>query len=151
MRTYTVAASAELSAAAAACYAVIADYREGHLRIVPPNVFGAIDVEEGGVGEGTRIRVPVRGLGGTRLLRLVVTEPEPGRILAERNPDTGTVTHFTVDPVGTARARVTIRTDFVQPPGIRAALEAWITRRVVPRVFREERARLEAVASGRAV
>lgn len=150
MRTYTVTASAEVVASAAACYAVIADYRDGHPKIVPPSVFGAIEVEEGGVGEGTRIRVKVRGIGGERTLRLQVTEPEPGRVLAERDLDNGTVTHFTVEPAGAGRAHVTIRTDFAQRPGLRAALEGWITRRVLPRVFREELSRLEAVAAGRA-
>jgi hypothetical protein len=150
MRSYSVAASAELAASAAACYAVIADYRNGHPQIVPPSVFGAIEVEEGGVGAGTRIRVAVRGVGGTRTLRLAVTEPEPGRVLAEHDVEAGTVTHFTVDPVSAGRSRVTIRTDFIQPPGLRAALEGWITRRVLPRVFREELARLESVAGARA-
>lgn len=66
------------------------------------------------MGAGTRTRVTMRVLGGTRVFEQVVTEPEPGRRLMETNQDGSGVTTFTVDDAdGGESARVTIATDLV--------------------------------------
>jgi hypothetical protein len=65
-------------------YSVIADYHHGHPRILPKQ-FTGLSVEKGGVGEGTVIRFSMRVFGRRFEFRGFVSEPEPGRVLVERN------------------------------------------------------------------
>ena len=131
MSTYTIAESAVIAAPAPRCYAIVADYREGHPRIVPPRVFGPLVVEEGGVGAGTRVRFTMRIMGIERELVTTVTEPEPGRVLVEVIKETGAVTSFIFDPLGDATTRVTIQTVFPIVRGVQGAIERWITQRLL--------------------
>jgi hypothetical protein len=151
LTTYTVAVSAVLSASATACYAAIADYRNGHPHIVPRKWFGPIIVEEGGVGAGTRIRFTMTVLGQTVTLRAEVTEPVPGRVLVESYPDTGVVTTFTVVETTPQQSRVTIETRTPRVGGVRAAIERAITRRMLPRIFSAELAQLAGHVGGAVV
>lgn len=149
-----VAASARIAAPAARVYAIIADYREGHPRIVPPRWFGPIAVERGGVGAGTVIRFTMKLLSETRELRGEVSEPQPGRLLIERYADTDTTTSFTVeaDPPssgardGAGACTVTIATDFPRRDGLLGRVEAFLTGRFLRRVYIEELALLRSVA-----
>ena len=81
---YVVTTTARLAAPPDRVYAVIADYDHGHPRILPKQ-FTGLTVEQGGVGEGTVIRVSMRVFGRRFEFRGFVTEPEPGRVLVERN------------------------------------------------------------------
>src|SRR5918993_898798 len=54
--TFTVSAMRRVPAPPAEVYAILADYTEGHPHILPSSYFRNIEVEEGGVGAGTRIR-----------------------------------------------------------------------------------------------
>jgi len=56
MSSFTIGAAARVNAPAQRVYDMIADYRNGHPRIIPPKYFTSLDVEEGGVGDGTVIR-----------------------------------------------------------------------------------------------
>src|SRR5438045_3283999 len=98
-QTHTITASARMDAAPEKLYAIIADYHEGHPRILPKQ-FSGLKVEKGGVGAGTVIRFQMRAFGATRNFRGEVTEPEPGRVLVETylepNPS---VTTFRVNSV----------------------------------------------------
>ena len=126
-------------------YAAIADYRQHHPHIVPPEYFRGLEVLEGGVGAGTRTRVEMRVLGMARRFEQVVTEPEPGRIVMEANQDGSGVTTFTVDTAeGGESAHVTIATDLVSRPGIAGLLERLFTSAMLPRIYRKELVRLEA-------
>ena len=116
--TTTVSASARIEAPARRVYELIADYRDGHKRIVPPRYFKSLDVEEGGFGAGTIIRVTMHILGADRTYRARVTEPEPGRVITETDLENGLATSFTVTPNGDA-ADVTI----------------WRTRRLTSHLF----------------
>jgi len=86
-RTFRISATRRIAAPPEAVYAVFADYREAHPRILPPSFFVGLTVEEGGYGEGTVVLVKGRFAGRVRTLRGVVTEPEPGRLLVERYPE----------------------------------------------------------------
>lgn len=146
-----VAASARIAAPAARVYGIIADYRTGHPRIVPPRWFGPIEVERGGVGAGTVIRFPMTLLGRTRQLRGEVSEPQPGRLLTERYAESDTTTSFTVDPEepprdGTAACVVTIATDLPQRSGLLGRVEAHFVDRLLRRVYLEELELLRSVA-----
>ena len=145
MSTFTVSAGARIDAPARTIYDLIADYRVSHPKIVPPQYFERIDVEKGGVGEGTVIRVTMRVLGAARTYRAVVTEPEPGRVITETDLATGLATSFTVVPNGEA-TDVTITTVAPRRPGIRGALESWLVGSMLKRVYPLELALIAKVA-----
>lgn len=143
MRRVNIASAGYVPAPSAEVYALLADYRNGHPRILPEEFFAGLEVEEGGVGAGTRIRVGVRVFGSVQTLRLEVSEPEPGRVLAERDVASGAVTSFTVDPDGRG-SRVTIAVDW-QPRGV----VGWVQSRFLPgylrRLYPAELAKLARV------
>jgi hypothetical protein len=140
-------ASAVIDAPPAAVYAILADYRNGHPRILPEQYFSNLEVERGGVGAGTVIRFQVRTLGITRRFRGEVTEPEPGRVLVESYPETGEVTSFTVEPVdGGGRAAVTITTAWVAP-GLGGLVQRVLAPPILRRIYAEELRNLAGLAS----
>jgi uncharacterized protein YndB with AHSA1/START domain len=124
-------------------YGIVADYHHGHPSILPPKYFGALVVEEGGVGSGTRIRFEMRTFAGVQTLHAVITEPEPGRRLVESYPADGMETTFTFErsPSGDGGTLMTIDTRYQ-----RAGLRGWFERLLVPTflrtVFRAELALL---------
>lgn len=69
--------SALIPAPADTLYRIIADYHAGHPRIIPRPPFVGLDVVEGGVGDGTVIRVKIRVLGAVQSYHATITEPEP--------------------------------------------------------------------------
>lgn len=145
----SVCAEAVVDAPPAVVYALIADYRHGHPRIVPPEYFQDIVVERGGVGAGTVIHFQARFFGVTRTLRAEVTEPSPGSVLVETDPGTGVRTTFTVEARDEGRAaHVSIATEF-PARGLRGRLEAMFARRLLPKVYALELENLARVASRR--
>jgi hypothetical protein len=142
-----IEASAPIAAPPAVVYRLLADYRNGHPRILPP-VFSNLEVEEGGVGAGTRIRFDMTLLGQRRTSHATIDEPEPGRVLAERDVATGTLTTFTVEPLAGEATRLTITTELRSPPGWRGRIENWLGARLLRGVYRDELARIAAVAPG---
>ena len=104
-------ASSRIEAPPARVYSIIADYNQHHPRIVPPEYFKSLEVEEGGVGAGTSIRVTMRVMGTTITFRHIVSEPEPGRVLVESDADGNSVTSFTVDSVDSGSATMLTITD----------------------------------------
>src|SRR3954469_19904465 len=109
-------------------YNIIANYREGHPRILPKQ-FSNLVVEQGGVGAGTVIRFQMGVLGRKQTFRAAITEPEPGRVLVETYLDgNGAVTTFTVNP-GSAPAdsQVTISTEIPVRAGFLGKIERTLT------------------------
>jgi hypothetical protein len=94
-----VFAERTVPAPAAAVYALLADYRNGHPSILPP-AFSDLEVLRGGVGAGTEIRYALRLAGRKQVVEASVYEPDPGRVLSEAYPDKSAVTRFTVEPAG---------------------------------------------------
>jgi hypothetical protein len=149
VREATVNATTTIHAAAAHVYGIIADYQVHHPRIVPPEYFRKIEVEEGGVGAGTRVRVETRVLGNTRQFVHLIREPEPGRVLEEIDASGFSTTTFTVDPTEQGRAAtVTIQTRFrVRWPGLLGSVERAVTAAMLRRIYRKKFARLEQYAA----
>jgi hypothetical protein len=143
-----VAESALIPAEPPVVYRILADYRIGHPAILPPRTFFDLVVERGGYGAGTVIRFSMRLAGVTRVVRGEVSEPDPGRLLVETYPDTGTVTSFTVDPQGDHESIVTIRTEW-EPVGFRGVVESLLAPRLLRGVYVEELKRLARFASDR--
>ena len=145
--TFTVSVSARVAAPAATVYPLIADYRDGHPRIVPPRYFRNLVVEKGGYGAGTMIRFDMTVLGSTRQAHAVVTEPAPGRALVETEMRSGIVTTFTVDPVGPGACDVTISSELPRKPGLAGTIERLVTTRILPKIYRAELARIATCAA----
>jgi hypothetical protein len=144
-------ASALIPAPAPELYAILADYQEGHPRILPRPPFVDLHVEKGGIGDGTVIRVGMRILGRERVFRALVTEPEPGKVLRETNDD-GYETTFTVAPRNDGHhTLVTISTVASQGRrwGLRGFFEGWLVRRLLTPVYRRELELLAKVATER--
>ena len=139
-----VEATADIGGAAANVYSMIADYRIGHRRIVPPKYFRNLEVEAGGYGNGTLIRYDLLAFGQTNHARALVTEPEPGRVLVETELDKGAVTSFIVEPLGAARSRVTIATELSMRGGLLGWLGRAMTGSFLKRVYVAELALLDA-------
>jgi hypothetical protein len=149
-----VQATAILNARPEDVYATIADYQQGHPRILPPKNLYDLKVEQGGYGEGTIIRFKARIWGTELAFRHRVSEPVPGRVLVEQDAEPGplgVVTTFTVTPVGNGQqAQVEIASTMNASPGLRG----WAERLLMPMgngpVYRKELRLLESVARQRA-
>jgi len=148
MAEYTVTMSREIDAPAERVYGIVADYVNGHPRILPPKYFTGLQVEKGGVGEGTIIRFGMKVMGKEYFTRAAITEPEPGRVLVETDLEGLIVTTFTTDPLGAGRSRMTFSTTGrTRARGLMGALEKWFTLRFLPRVYTDELALLAAEAT----
>ncbi len=152
MHTMHVEESGLIQAAPEAIYAVLADYRNGHPHILPKEYFGPLVVEQGGVGAGTVVRGATRVMGAEKPFRLTVEEPEPGRVLVERDAEAGLVTTFTLDPAvahfegvaeGVTITWLRIRTEWTPKPGLAGSLEARATAFFMRRVYRAELKQIE--------
>ena len=126
-------ASDVIAAAPDKIYSVLIDYHQGHPSILPPQ-FHDVVIEAGGHGAGTRLRGNVKVWGRVVPFHHEVSEPQPGRVLQERDPDSGQTTRFVLEPLnGGASTRVTIRSDF--PPS--AGFMGFMERLTLPPVARD--------------
>jgi hypothetical protein len=146
---YVVSASAIIPARGERVYSLIANYRDGHPRILPKQ-FSNLIVEQGGVGAGTVIRFQMSVFGKKQTFRAAITEPEPGRVLVETDLDTnGAVTTFTVNP-GTAPAdsKVTISTELPVRSGFLGSIEKKLATFLLRPIYVKELENLARVATG---
>jgi hypothetical protein len=146
---HIISASAIIPARRERVYSLLADYNDGHPRILPKQ-FTSLVVEEGGVGAGTVIRVQMSLLGRTQTYHAAITEPEPGRVLVETNLEANSwVTTFTVDS-GSAPAdsNVTISTELPVRPGIAGKVERWLSNLLLRPIYVKELENLARVATG---
>jgi hypothetical protein len=148
MSVVRTARTALIRAPARVVYRLIADYRDGHPRILPARYFPRLEAEQGGAGAGTVIRVQMRAFGATREIRAEVAEPVPGRVLVETDLATGSRTTFTVTPEGDGQAcRAGIETEW-DATGLRGWIAGMILPRSLQRIHVEEPARLTEIAEG---
>ena len=92
---HIIAVSAIIPARRERVYSLLANYNEGHPRILPKQ-FSNLVVEQGGIGAGTVIRFEMSLLGRKQTFQAAITEPEPGRVLVETYLENGAVTTFTI-------------------------------------------------------
>jgi hypothetical protein len=149
MSRWRVVARAVVPAAPAVVYAVVADYREAHPRILPPEAFESLVVERGGVGAGTVIRVRTKAFGRVQEFLAEVNEPEPGRVLVERVAATGLTTTFTVEAGAQAGSSVVEFRSEWEARGLRGWIEGWLAQGWMRRVYRRELAILAEFVRGR--
>jgi hypothetical protein len=134
-----VQASAEklIHASPSDVYAVLADYATHHPRIMPPDHFSNLEVESGGVGEGTVFHITSRVAGKEQRLHMRVTEPEPGSVLWETNLDTGVVTEFRVGGNGSNTTLVRMSSEW-DGHGLRGWVDRLFAPRLMHRLFAEQ-------------
>ena len=143
MATVYASAQGTVAAPPERVYAILADYRQHHPRILPP-AFSDVMVEQGGFGAGTVIHFRLTVGRQTRAYHQRVDEPEPGRVLTETDLDSGAVTTFTVTPEGDG-SRVRIETRY-QAAGIRGFVERLVASRMLRALYTDELARLDRYA-----
>jgi polyketide cyclase/dehydrase/lipid transport protein len=147
--TYIVSAAATIPARPECVYALIANYNDGHRRIIPKQ-FSDITVEQGGIGAGTVIRFQMSMLGKKQTCRAAISEPEPGRVLVETylEPE-GTVTTFRVEQ-GSAPAdsHVTISTELPVRDGLVGLIEKTVASFLLRSIYQKELVNLARVATG---
>jgi len=146
MSVIKVAVAAMINAPADEVYAIIADYQNHHPHILPQAHFAGLEVEEGGHGAGTIFKAAILVMGQKQSFRMRVTEPEPGRVIAETDLDTELVTTFTVEPRGDEQSDVTIATTFEPKPGLRGLLERLTAPMFLRRIYRAELRQLDEYA-----
>jgi len=152
MSQITAKAAAVLNARPADVYAIIADYQQGHPRILPKGRLYELRVEYGGYGAGTIIRFKVKTLGFEESAYQRVSEPQPGRVLVEHDIASArqATTTFSVTPVDEGqKARVEIVTTMYTSRGLRGFVERLLFPHIQPPVYRQELKLLETVAQQR--
>jgi uncharacterized protein YndB with AHSA1/START domain len=128
----------------AAVYAVLADYRTHHPRIMPGSLFSGLEVETGGVGAGTVFHITLRMLGRKQRLHMRVAEPEPGQVLTETNLDTGVVTEFSVAPRdGGSRTLARISSEWDPAGGLRGSVDRLAAPLLMGRIFAKQLRQLD--------
>ena len=124
-------------------YSIIADYNVGHPEILPKPPFISLDVEKGGVGEGTEMVVKMEMFSKVLTYRAVVTEPEPGKTLIETT-DTGFITTFSVNPENEGKSSfVTFTTETADSRSIIKKIEFFLISNLLKPVYTKE---LESLA-----
>jgi len=142
MAKINVSAERTIDAPAATVYGYIADMREHHPNFLPP-AFSEFQVEQGGIGAGTVTRFKVNAGGRSREYRMEVSEPEPGRVLAESDTNSSLVTTFTVTPAD-GSSRVQIETSWDGAGGVGGFFERLFAPRVMRGIYADELERLDA-------
>ena len=147
-RTHVITATSLVPAPPDRVYSILADYRDGHPKILPRQ-FSGMMVEQGGVGAGTVIRFKLRVLGRDQTFRAAITEPQPGRVLVETDLDAnGAVTTFTVEPGPTGeQSRITITTELPVRSGFLGIIEGFLATRLLRPIYIRELALLASFVS----
>lgn len=138
MTSVTIRVTDIIPASSEAVYNVIADYHVGHQAILPRPAFREMKVLEGGYGAGTCIHLHTQMWGISNYYDQIVEEPEPGRVLIERDVNTGQYTTFTFEPLSDTQTRVTIESVMPLSKGIRGVLERMSMPAVARNLFKEE-------------
>jgi hypothetical protein len=141
---YQVSKTVHVSAPPSRVYDIISDYRNGHPRILPPQ-FRNLVVEHGGRGAGTLISFQMKAFGQTMSFRHEVLEPEPGRVLVEKDRDNDSKTTFIIEPAQ-GGSQVTITSDLISRPGLAGKIEQFLSKRFLRGVYDAEIRKLDALA-----
>jgi len=148
MSQFHAEASRIINARPEKIYAILTDYRGAHQSILPKPYFASVTVEQGGQGAGTIFLAKMEVYGNKSQVHMTVSEPEPGRVLAEIDEQAGVSTTFTLDPLeGGQRTRVTIATDARASAGLKGFVERLMTPMIMRRIYNAELSLLAEVAA----
>jgi uncharacterized protein YndB with AHSA1/START domain len=150
MERHKVLASTIINAPASLVYNILANYHDGHPQILPKPFFRSLEVLDGGIGAGTRIRFETETFGKIQMFQATITEPEPGRVLVEDDQQQNTTTTFIVDPLENGkRASVTFQTEVPTRTGLLGPVERLFTTLFLRKIYKQELALLAALAEQR--
>jgi hypothetical protein len=128
-------------------YAILADYRTAHPQILPKANFRHLVIEAGGHGAVTVFRIQTGGNGVWQDLHMVVTEPEQGQVLMERDTASDLTTTFTIRPTGAdGQTRVEIATEWTPRSGLGGLVERLLYPRLMPGIYHKELQQLARMA-----
>jgi Polyketide cyclase / dehydrase and lipid transport len=144
MGKINVSADRTIGAPAQDVYSYIADHREHHPNFLPPQ-FSDFKIESGGVGAGTIVTFKTTAGGRTRDYRMQVEEPEPGRVMVERDANSSMVTTWTVTPEG-EQSKVHLKTEWDGAGGVGGFFERTFAPRVMRKIYDDELGRLDEYA-----
>ena len=144
---YQISRTVRIAAPANRIYDIISDYHVGHPSILPPQ-FRNMVIVKGGRGAGTVTNFEVKAFGRTQKIRHEVFEPEPGRVLMEKDLDSTTTTRFILEPAE-GGTDVTILTDMPLKPGIAGKFEKWLSTKFLRGLYKTELQKLAEVADRR--
>jgi hypothetical protein len=144
MGTIHVAAERAIEAPPDVVYNYLAGVREHHVNFLPP-AFSDVVVESGGVGAGTVVAFTITAGGRSRSYRMVVAEPEPGRVLTESDMGSSLVITYTVTPQG-AGSKVAITTTWQGATGIGGFFERTFAPKAMKTIYDDALSRLDAYA-----
>lgn len=138
-----VSYSAEIPAPPAKVYAIVADFNDAHKQILPKPYFQELTVTKGGIGAGTEYTVNMTVMGQDFTYQMIVSEPEPGRILVERDEQKELTTTWTIESRANGSASyVTIMTQSKASAGLMGILEKLLNPIVTRRIYKQELALL---------
>lgn len=147
MAQQSFSVSALISAPTQTVYRLIADYQNGHPRILPKPYFVSLNVEKGGYGEGTIINFQMKVMGQIQSFHSVITEPMPGQTLVEKDLNTGATTTFTVEPrLDGKKSFATISTTINVSDGIAGKIQGWLISKLLRPIYVKELEQLARVA-----
>jgi hypothetical protein len=139
MKAPRAAATRLIDARPERVYRMLADYHTEHPSILPKPYFASLVVERGGIGAGTVVRVGMRVMGMQQELVMRVTEPVPGEVLQEEDPDAGVTTTFTVIPAnGGTCSLLEIASVWSPKPGLRGLAERMLNPPITRRIYSKE-------------
>lgn len=148
MSKIRVTASRVINAAPKEIYDILVDYKVTHPMILPEEYLKELRVEAGGRGEGTVISFRLRAGGVERAYRMRVSEPEPGKVLVEKDIASSLETHFIVTPEQAGmRTRVEITTEWEPASGLAGFVEKVFTPTIMRRIYNKELLQLAETAT----
>lgn len=137
MKTYDVKVKRMIDATHSQVYNIVIDMEE-HRRILPKQ-FESLDVLKGGKGAGTIFRLNMNVMGNRSSLEMTITEPEPGRIVQERDETADVTTTWMLTPVeGGNRCLIQLTSKFRSKPGFAGIVERLIIPPVIRSIYRRE-------------
>lgn len=138
MSRIRVAAEAIIAAQPEAIYEIFVDYHAKHGHILPAE-FRDLEVEAGGHGAGTIVRFRTRIAGVERSYRMIVSEPEPGRVLMESDTLSTLVTTFTVTPIQDGQqTHVQIMTELDSSSGLSSLFGRMLLPLIMRPIYKKE-------------
>lgn len=139
--------SSLISAPPDVVYNIIADYKDSHPKILPNPPFVSLEIEKGGLGGGSALKVKMKVAGKLQTFKTFVTEPEPGHVLVVTN-DTGYITTFKVDPRDDGKnSYVTFVTEISSNSSLMKKIEFFFSKMILIPVYQKELDNLSKYAS----
>lgn len=137
MNTYAVTAERIIDAPPERVYNVVIDMEE-HRKILPKQ-FESLEVVIGGKGAGTVFRMSLNVMGNRSTLEMSIAEPEPGRVIEERDDRAGITTTWTLTPLEDGRrCLLQLMSEFPRKPGFAGLMERLFTPPVIRSIYKQE-------------